>query len=330
MHMKAVIITRPGGPEVLEVHERPVPSPGPTEVLIKVKAAGVNRPDVAQRKGNYPPPPGASPDILGLEVAGEISEVGHEVTTWKKGDKVCALITGGGYAEFCTAPEGQCLPVPENLNFVEAASLPETFFTVWSNVFDRGQLKKEEALLIHGGSSGIGVCAIQLAREFGARVFVTAGSEEKCKFCESLGAEKAINYKLEDFKQAIGELTSGKGVNVILDMIGGSYTQPNLEILSEDGRLVLINFMKGDETTIRLSQIMRKRLVVTGSTLRARDVAFKASIATSLNTNVWPMLRDGRVKPIVYKTFSMAEASSAHALIESSTHIGKIVLENTF
>lgn len=324
--MKAVIITQPGGADVLQIQERPKPIIKPDEVLVKVEAAGVNRPDVAQRKGHYPPPPGASVDILGLEVAGTVVEVGAECQRWKIGDNVCALVTGGGYAEYCAVPEGQCLPVPASLSFVEAASLPETYFTVWTNVFDRVSLKTGETFLIHGGTSGIGVAAIQMAKAWGATVYVTAGSEEKCSFCENLGATKAVNYKTENFKDVFKEATNQKGINVILDMIGGPYTNPNLELLAEEGRLVLINYMKGDETTIKLSLILRKRLTLTGSTLRARDVAFKTAIAKNLEQFVWPWLSDGTIKPIVHKTFNLDKAAEAHALIESGTHIGKVVL----
>ena len=324
--MKAIVITAPGGPEVLRIQERPQPQPGAGEVLVKVSAAGVNRPDVFQRKGNYPPPPGASPDIPGLEIAGIVVEVGKDCKRWKVGDKICALVTGGGYAEYCVVPEGHCLPVPPNLSFAEAASLPETYFTVWSNVFDRGQLKPGDALLVHGGSSGIGVAAIQLAKRWGAIVYVSAGSEEKCTYCEKLGADKAINYKKEKFREVIKAQTSKKGVNVILDMIGGDYTSDNLDILAEEGRLVLINTMKGDEATVRLGLIMRKRLTITGSTLRARDIVFKAAVAKKLEEHVWPWLHAGEVKPVIFKTFPLERADEAHTLMESSEHIGKIVL----
>jgi NADPH2:quinone reductase len=323
--MKAIVISQSGGPEVLKLVEKPKPQPGDGEVAIKIFAAGVNRPDVSQRKGHYPPPPGASPDIPGLEVAGIIEETGNDCHRWKIGDKVCALLTGGGYAEYCAVPEGQCLPIPDNLSFEEAASLPETHFTVWSNVFDRGKLKAGETLLIHGGSSGIGVAAIQMAKAFGAKVYVTAGSEAKCVFCEGLGADKAINYKTENFKDVIKSLP-GKSVDVILDMIGGNYTSDNLEILAEEGRLVLINFMKGDETPVRLSQIMQKRLTITGSTLRARNTSFKSAIAGQLEKMVWPWFVSGKLKPVIYKTFPLEKASEAHRLMESSEHIGKIVL----
>lgn len=324
--MKAVIITRPGPPEVLQLAEKPVPEISADEVLIKVAAAGVNRPDVAQRKGHYPPPVDAPQDIPGLEVAGVISQVGENITRWKIGDRVCALVTGGGYAEYCSAPAGQCLPIPDELTFIEAASLPETFFTVWSNVFDRGRLKTGETLLVHGGSSGIGTTAIQMATAMGNTVYVTAGSDEKCRFCEKLGANKAINYKTENFKDVIQQLTNGRGVDVILDMIGGDYTAPNLQSLAEDGRLVLINMMLGKDVGIDLSMVMRKRLTITGSTLRARDTAFKSMIARNLEERVWPLFDAGRIKPVIYEVFPADKAADAHLLMESSGHMGKIVL----
>ncbi|HEY8784060.1 MAG TPA: NAD(P)H-quinone oxidoreductase [Mucilaginibacter sp.] len=324
--MKAIVITHPGGPEVLQITERPIPIYSPDEVLIKVEAAGVNRPDVSQRKGNYPPPPGASPDIPGLEIAGAIVETGADVTRWKTGDKVCALVTGGGYAEYCSVPEGQCLPVPGGLTFIEAASLPETFFTVWSNVFDRGNLKAGESLLVHGGSSGIGVAAIQMANALGSTVYVTAGTIEKCRFCEDLGAAKSINYKTEKFAEVIKQLTNEKGVDVILDMIGGDYTANNLKSLAIEGRLVLINMMMGKDVQVDLSQVMTKRLTITGSTLRSRDTAFKAAIARNLEKTIWPLLASGKIKPVIYKVFPAEKAADAHRLMESSEHIGKIVL----
>ncbi|MCJ8209417.1 NAD(P)H-quinone oxidoreductase [Mucilaginibacter sp. RS28] len=324
--MKAVIITQPGGPEVLQLQERPKPLPAEHEVLIKVAAAAINRPDVAQRKGNYPPPAGAPVDIPGLDIAGTVAVVGSKVTRWKVGDQVCALVSGGGYAEYCTAPEGQCLPVPTNLTMIEAASLPETFFTVWSNVFDRGQLQPGESLLVHGGSSGIGVTAIQLAKALGSTVYTTAGSDEKCTFCEHIGANKAVNYNTQNFKEVLTEATANKGVNVILDMIGGNYTADNLQLLAEDGRLVLINTMKGKDVQVDLSLVMRKRLTITGSTLRNRDVDFKAAIARNLEEKVWPLLASNAIRPVVYETFPAAQAAEAHALMESSKHIGKIVL----
>lgn len=324
--MNAIIITQPGAPEVLQIAERPIPQFTADEVLVKVEAAGVNRPDVAQRKGHYPPPVGAPQDIPGLEIAGIITEIGSNVTRFKVGDKVCALVAGGGYAEYCNVPEGQCLPIPDNLTFIEAASLPETFFTVWSNVFDRGRLQPGESLLIHGGSSGIGVTAIQMAKAMGSLVYVTAGTDEKCKFCEELGATKAINYKTEDFVAVLKEITNNKGVNVILDMVGGNYTPRNLQILADDGRLVMINMMEGKDTQIDLSVILRKRLTITGSALRARDVGFKADIAASLQKNIWPLIASGQIKSVVNAIFPASQAAQAHALMESSKHIGKIIL----
>jgi NADPH2:quinone reductase len=324
--MKAIVIAHPGGPEVLQVEERPTPVYSTDEVLVKVEAAGVNRPDVSQRKGNYPPPQGASPDIPGLEIAGTIVETGANVTRWKAGNKICALVTGGGYAEYCNVPAGQCLPIPDNLSFAEAASLPETFFTVWSNVFDRGALKKGETLLIHGGSSGIGVAAIQMAKALGALVYVTAGSEEKCRFCEELGAAKAINYKTENFATVIQQITNGRGVDVVLDMIGGDYTSNNMKSLADDGRLVMINMMMGKDVQIDLSLVMMKRLTITGSTLRSRDIAFKAAIAQNLEKTIWPLLASGQIKPIINAVFPAEKAADAHRLMESSEHIGKIVL----
>lgn len=324
--MKAIIITHPGGPEVLQPAERPMPQYSAYDVLLKVAAAGVNRPDIAQRKGSYPPPPGASVDIPGLEIAGTVVDVGTNVTRWKKGDRICALVTGGGYAEYCNVPEGQCLPIPGKLSFIEGASLPETFFTVWSNVFDRGALKKGETLLVHGGSSGIGVAAIQMAKALGSPVYVTAGSDEKCRFCEQLGAAKAINYKKENFKDAILQITNGRGIDVILDMIGGDYASENIKLLADDGRLVMINMMMGKDVQVDLSPIMRKRLTITGSTLRSRDVAFKAHIAQSLEKIIWPLLASGEIKPVINKVFPATQAAEAHRLMESSAHVGKIVL----
>lgn len=324
--MKAIIITQPGAPEVLQIQERPIPAHGPAEVLVKVSAAGVNRPDVFQRKGNYPPPPDAPQDIPGLELAGTVTEVGKNVKRWKVGDKICALVTGGGYAEYCNVPEGQCLPIPNGLNFVEAASLPETYFTVWSNVFDRGKLQPGESLLIHGGSSGIGATAIQMAKALGNKVYVTAGSDEKCAYCKSIGADEAINYRTQDFVQELERITHKKGVDVILDMIGGNYTPRNLIILAEEGRLVQINAMEGKEVQIDLSVVMRKRLNITGSTLRSRSIEFKADIAASLQKNIWPLIASGQIKPVVNALFAARQAAQAHALMESSGHTGKIVL----
>lgn len=324
--MIAVEIAAPGGPEVLRPASRPVPQPGPGEVLIEVRAAGINRPDVFQRMGRYDPPPGAS-DIPGLEVAGRISAIGSDVTGLKVGDEVCALVAGGGYAEFCTAPALQCLPVPNGLSMVEAAALPETFFTVWSNVFDRGRLAPGEILLVHGGSSGIGTTAIQLGVAFGARVFTTAGSAEKCAACEKLGAERAINYKDEDFVTVIKEAAGERGVDVVLDMVGGDYIPRSLQTMAVDGRHVSIAFLRGSKTQMDFNAVMRKRLTLTGSTLRPRPVADKAAIAERLKERVWPKLSDGSIRPLIFKTFPLADAASAHALMESSEHIGKIVLD---
>ena len=324
--MKAIIITQPGNPEVLQLQDRPLPAYLNNEVLVKVMAAGVNRPDVYQRKGNYPPPADAPQDIPGLEIAGIVAEIGADVTRWKVGDKVCALVWGGGYAEYCNVPEGQCLPIPENLTFVEAASLPETFFTVWSNVFDRGKLQPGESLLVHGGSGGIGVTAIQMASALHSIVFTTTGSEEKCKFCEALGARRAINYKTEDFAEVIKQITNNKGVDVILDMIGGDYITGNLKSLAEDGRLVMINSMHGKDVQVDLSAVMRKRLVITGSMLRSREIAFKSAIAQNLEEKIWPLLASGEIKPIIHSVFPAGEAAKAHELMESGDLIGKVVL----
>lgn len=322
--MTAIEIPAPGGPEALVAGTRPIPTAAADEVLVKVAAAGVNRPDCLQRAGNYPPPPGAS-DIPGLEIAGEVVAVGAEVKTLTVGDAVCALVTGGGYAEYCVAPEPQCLPVPKGFDMVRAAALPETYFTVWSNVFDRGGLKKGEKFLVHGGSSGIGTTAIQLAAAAGARVFTTAGSAEKCRVCEELGAERAINYREEDWLSAVKGESVG-GVDLILDMVGGPYTAQNLKALNADGRLVNIAWLKGSKMELDLMPVMLKRLTLTGSTLRARSVAFKGAIADRLKADVWPMLESGRIKPLIHKTFPLAEAAEAHALMESSAHIGKIML----
>jgi NADPH2:quinone reductase len=322
--MAAVEIVQPGDPEVLQIRQRPVPQPGPGEVLVKVAAAGVNRPDIMQRRGLYPPPPGAS-DIPGLEIAGEVVALGEGVNGPALGDTVCALVTGGGYAEYCTAPAPLCLPLPKGLGTVEAAALPETFFTVWTNVFDRGGLQPGERFLVHGGAGGIGTTAIQLAREFGATVFATAGSPEKCAFCEQLGA-RAIDYRQEDFVERIRTLTEGKGVDLILDMIGGPYLQRNLDCLAPGGRLVLIAVQGGPKTDINLLPVFLKRLTLTGSTLRPRSIEEKAAIAASLREKAWPLLESGRIKPVIHGTFPLAEAAEAHRLMESSRHIGKIVL----
>jgi NADPH2:quinone reductase len=323
--MKAIEISRPGGPEVLVATERPVPKPKDGEVLIRVNAAGVNRPDCAQRQGTYPPPPGAS-DILGLEVSGEVVEVGPGVTLWQKGDPVCALLSGGGYAEFVAAPEGQCLPIPYDLDFIHAAALPETFFTVWTNVFESGRLQKGESILVHGGSGGIGTTAIQMAHVLGSRVFTTVGKKEAVAPCKDLGAERVILYKEEDFVAAVKEATGNVGVDVILDMVGGDYFARNIEALAPLGRLVQIATIQGANVSFDLRKMMFKRLTLTGSTLRARSVAEKTRIAQELQKHIWPHLNKGRMKPVIYKTFSLDEARQAHELMESSAHTGKIVL----
>jgi NADPH:quinone reductase len=333
--MNAIEITEFGAPEVLVLGERPMPEPKAGEVLIKVAASGVNRPDVFQRKGGYAPPPGAS-DLPGLEVAGEI--VGGSIDEkrnpfgLKIGDRVCALLAGGGYAEYASAPLAQCLPVPKGLSDVEAASLPETFFTVWSNVFDRAQLGRgeggqNETLLVQGGSSGIGVTAIQIAHALGFRVFATAGSADKCRACEQLGADRAINYKSEDFVEVVKSLTNDRGVDVILDMVAGSYVPRELSALADGGRLVLIALLGGAKSELNFNEILRRRLTVTGSTLRPRSVDFKARIAAQLKEHVWPHLEEGRIKPVIYRVFPAAQAAQAHTLMESSEHIGKIVLD---
>ena len=324
--MRCVEIAHPGGPDVLRLIERPDPIPGAGEVLIQVAAAGVNRPDVMQRRGLYPPPSGAS-DIPGLEVAGRVVRVGDGVTQWKEGDDVCALVSGGGYASLCVAPAPQCLPIPKGLDALTAAAIPETFFTVWTNVFERGRLKTGESALFHGGSGGIGTTAIQIAAARGARVFATAGSDEKCRACEALGAERGINYRTSDFVEVVQSVTGGKGVDVILDIMGGSYTPRNLAALAVDGRLVQIG-LQGDGASVPLDlwRIMSRRLTITGSTLRARTVAEKGAIAEALRAEVWPLLEQGRVKPLVQRTFPLVEAAAAHALMESSAHVGKIVL----
>ena len=324
--MRAIEITQPGPPNVLRLCERSVPELKSGEVLIKVHAAGVNRPDVIQRLGHYPVPPGAS-DLPGLEVAGEIVDGDLSGTDLKKGDLVCALVQGGGYAEYCAAPARQCLPIPQGLSAVEAASLPETFFTVWSNVFDRARLSGDETVLIQGGSSGIGVAAIQIAAAFGHRVFATAGSDEKCRACEALGASRAINYRNEDFVEVVKAETSGKGVDVVLDMVGGVYVPRELDCLADDGRLVIIALLGGSKASVDLGQVLRRRLTITGSTLRPRSIAFKAEIAGKLRAHVWPLLEARRVKPVIYKVFPLEEAVQAHTLMETSAHIGKIVLQ---
>src|SRR5438270_4713793 len=326
--MHHIAMEAPGGPEVLVLATGPVPRPATGEVLIRVAAAGVNRPDILQRTGNYPPPPGASP-ILGLEVSGTIAALGPDVTEWHEGDPVCALVAGGGYAEYCGAPAPQGLPVPAGISVIEAAGLPETFFTVWTNVFDRRRLKPRESFLVHGGSSGIGTTAIQLARAFGARVFATAGSPEKCKVCVELGAERAIDYKREDFTAIIKEATQGRGVDVILDMVGGPYVEKNLRALAVEGRLVQIAFLQGSKVTLDLAHVMVRRQTITGSTLRPRPVADKAAIARKLRDKVWPLIKAGKVRPVIDRTFPLAEAAEAHRLMESSRHIGKILLRTS-
>lgn len=326
--MRAVQISAPGGPEVLQPCERPMPEPRPGELLIKVEASGVNRPDVLQRKGLYPMPPGVS-DLPGLEVAGtvvggaagDLAEAGFGL-----GDPVCALVAGGGYAEYCTAPVGQCLPVPKGLTMVQAASLPETFFTVWQNVFFLARLKPGETLLVQGGSSGIGVTAIQLAKAMGSQVIVTAGSDDKCAACLELGADHAINYRTLDFVTEVKRITAGRGVDVVLDMVAGNYLGREVECLAEDGRLAVIATQGGGAATLDAGLLLRKRLTITGSTLRPRSVAYKSLLAQDLRAEVWPLIAAGRIKPVIYQVFPAAQAAQAHALMESSAHVGKIVL----
>jgi putative PIG3 family NAD(P)H quinone oxidoreductase len=323
--MNAIEITTPGPPEVLKPVRRVVPEPQAGELLIRVAAAGVNRPDLLQREGKYAPPPGVS-DIPGLEVAGTVVAVGAGVEAWAPGDEVCALLAGGGYAEYCTAPAPQCLPVPAGLSLIEAAALPETYFTVWHNVFERGRLTAGQSLLVHGGASGIGTTAIQLARAFGARVFATAGSAEKCAACVRLGAERAIDYRREDFVAAVGEATAGLGVDVILDMVGGEYTPRNLECLAVEGRLVQIAFLHGAKIELSLAPVLQKRLTLTGSTLRPRSVEAKGAIAAALLKEVWPLLGKGTVRPVIQATFPLVEAWRAHRALEEGAHVGKLVL----
>lgn len=315
-----------GGAECLRLVEGPIPEPGPADVLVRVAYAGINRPDVFQRSGSYPPPPDASP-LLGLEISGEIVAVGRDVQEWKVGDQVCALTPGGGYAEYCVAPAEHCLPVPKGLSLLEAAALPETYFTVWSNVFQRGGLQAGEAFLVHGGSSGIGLTAIQLAKQFGAKVFTTLGSQEKAEACQRAGADRVINYHEEDYVEVIAEATEGNGVDVILDMVGGDYIARNIKSLAIEGRLVQIAFLKGSRVELDTSAIMRKRLTFTGSTLRPRSRADKAGIARELREQVWPLLEQGRCHPVIHATFPLSEVADAHRLMESSQHIGKIMLE---
>ncbi|HYP17462.1 MAG TPA: NAD(P)H-quinone oxidoreductase [Opitutus sp.] len=320
--MNAVVISQPGGPEVLTLASRPDPACGEREVLIRVRAAGVNRADVIQRKGHYPAPPGVAADIPGLEVAGTVERCGSAVSRWRPGDAVCALLAGAGYAEFVAVDAGHCLPVPAGLSMTDAAALPEAVFTVWSNVFQRGRLQKGETFLVHGGSSGIGMAAIQLAKLLGARVFATAGSEEKCRACETAGAERCVNYKTEDFERVL----QGTGIDVILDMIGGDYVAKNLKLLRPEGRLVFINTAKGAKVEVNLMQVMSQRLTITGSTLRSRDVAFKAALGAEIEQQVWPLVASGKFHANVFRVFPFAEAAAAHELMESSQHIGKIVL----
>jgi len=327
--MKAIEISSFGAPDVLRLAERPAPAPGLGEVLIQVSASGINRPDVLQRLGHYPAPAGAS-DIPGLEVAGVIlsgDAQAMEAAQLRVGDRVCALVTGGGYAELCVAPAAQCLPIPEGWSDLEAAGLPETYFTVWSNLFDRGRLQAGETLLVQGGSSGIGVTAIQIAKAMGATVIVTAGSDDKCAACLSLGADHAINYKVQDFETEVLRLTQGRGVDVVLDMVAGAYVAKEINCLAEDGRLVIIAVQGGVQAEVNAGLVMRKRLSVTGSTLRVRPVAFKAAIAQALRIQVWPLLASGRVKPVVHAVFAAAQAAQAHAAMEASGHVGKIVLD---
>jgi NADPH2:quinone reductase len=325
--MRAIEIAQPGGPEVLRIVDRPVPTPGPDEVLIKVEAAGVNRPDIMQRQGRYPPPPGAS-DIPGLEIAGEVVETGSfRPEPARNLSRVCALVAGGGYAEYCVAPRVQCLPIPSGLDVMHAAAIPETFFTVWTNVFQRGRLTRAESILVHGGSSGIGTTAIQLARAFGAVVYATAGSEEKCRACEALGATAAFNYKERDFVEAVRSATSGRGVDVILDIVGGDYLSRNLTCLALHGRLVQIGLIGGAKAQIDLRPILDRRLTLTGSTLRPRTVAEKGALARELEANVWPLLESGEVKPVVSKVLPLERAAEAHRLLEAGEIIGKVVLK---
>ena len=323
--MTAIEIAEPGGPEVLRPVERPRPAPGVGELLIEVAAAGVNRPDVLQRQGGYPPPPGAS-NIPGLEVAGTVAALGPGAHGWQIGDPVCALVSGGGYAEFCAAPTAQCLPVPEGFDMTQAAALPETFFTVWTNVFQRGRLQAGERFLVHGGSSGIGTTAIQIAAARGARVFATAGTVDKCAACERLGAERAINYRDEDFVAVVKQATGGEGVDVILDMVGGDYIQRNIKALRTEGRIVYIAFLGGSKAEIDFLPLMLKRATLTGSTLRPRSVEQKSAIADELRAEVWPLLDAGRIAPVIDSTFALADAAGAHARMDGGEHIGKIVL----
>jgi NADPH2:quinone reductase len=324
--MRVIEISKVGGPDVLTLSERPLPVASTGEVLIRVHAAGVNRPDVLQRLGHYPAPSGAS-DLPGLEVAGEIVDGDLEGSGFSKGENVCALVAGGGYAEYCVAPAAQCLPLPKGWSAVEAASLPETYFTVWSNVFDRAHLGPGESLLVHGGASGIGVAAIQLAAAFGHRVFATAGTNDKCRRCEQLGADRAINYRSEDFVDVIKSMTEGRGVDVVLDMVAGDYLGRDINCLADDGRIAIIALLGGSKGLVDAGQILRRRLTITGSTLRARPVAVKAAIARQLHSRVWPLLESRRMRPVIDKVFALEDAREAHRLMESGTHVGKIVLK---
>lgn len=324
--MRQVVIKEPGDADVLVVQSAERPEPGPGQVLIQVFAAGVNRPDVLQRQGRYDPPADASP-ILGLEVAGEVVACGHQASAFKLGDKVCALAPGGGYADYCVVPEGQVLAIPRGLSFLQAAGVPETFFTVWSNVFDRGQLKPGETLLVHGGSSGIGTTAIQLARQLGSKVFATAGGHEKCSACLELGAHRAIDYKVEDFLAVVKEETNGRGVDVILDMVGGSYIQKNIRSLAPDGRLVQIAFLESSTAPLDLMSVMLKRLTLTGSTLRPRSLEYKAQLASALKTHVWPLFEQNKIRVVVDSCYSLEQVAEAHRHMESNRHIGKIILK---
>ena len=324
--MQAIEIAHPGGPEVLRLVERPRPAPARGELLIRVVAAGVNRPDVLQRRGAYAPPPGAS-DLPGLEVAGVVEDGDLDGSGLAKGDAVTALVAGGGYAEYCVAPVGQTLPLPRGLSFAEGAALPETYFTVWSNVFDRGQFAPGESLLVQGGTSGIGVAAIQLAAALGHRVFATAGSADKCRACEALGAQRGIDYRTEDFVAVVKQATGGRGVDVVLDMVAGDYVAREIDCLADDGRLLIIATLGGSKAQVDVGQVLRRRLTVTGSTLRPRSVEFKAAITRRLQAVVWPLVEAGRIKPMVYRRFALGDAAAAHGLMESSTHIGKIVLD---
>lgn len=324
--MRRVTTTGAGGPEVLQLESAPIPEPRPGEVLIRLHAAGVNRPDLLQRAGSYPPPPGATP-ILGLEGAGEIAAIGEGVDDWKVGDRVCALLPGGGYAEYCVTPAAHCLPIPDGSDMITAAALPETVLTVWANVIEAGALKKGESLLVHGGAGGIGTMAIQIARSHGARVFATAGSDEKCKACTTLGAERVINYKGEDFVEVVKSLTGGHGVDVILDMVGGDYVARNLRALAVEGRHVSIAFLQGSIVTLNLAHMMIRRQVLTGSTLRARSDREKSRLVSKVREVIWPKLAVGEIRPLVHTVFELGEVANAHELMESSGHIGKIMLK---